>query len=106
MVDADGIFVGNGDVLQALGVDHHIRQVAGDIRIDLPLLHDALDARLGAQGHHRGHEHAVDLLLKGAQGIAQGDAQGHGHQHQPRGRDNGQKLPKQRQGAAFFTVQW
>lgn len=97
VVQPDGIRIGNGDVLQILGIDHHVRQIVRDFPVTPALLQNPPDTGTVAQGCHGGHEHIVDLVLHGPLGVVHGHAQGHGQQQEPARRNDERQPPKQGQ---------
>ena len=87
MIDADGIRIRDGDVVQVIGEFDDAVQIFLHILGTFPGENHIPDGGGTAQALHRGDQDLVDLPLEGPQGIAQGDGQGHGQQQKPAAHD-------------------
>ena len=102
MVDPDGIFIRNGDVVQVIGVADDTVQIFDHIRPADPGAEHVPDGGGTAKTLDRGDQDLIDLSQEGLLGITHGHRHGHRQQRDPADHHPDHHLPKERQTAFFL----
>ena len=102
MVDPDGIRIGDGDVVQVVGVFDDAVQIIIHLLVADAGQDHIPDGGGAAQALHRGDQDLVDLILEGLDGVAHGHHHGHRQQDHPAHHDPGHHPPKKGRTAVFL----